>query len=406
MNVLMVSDVYFPRVNGVSTSIQTFRRELAALGVRVGLVCPEYGSATVPQDDVWRVPARAVPRDPEDRLMRWRALSAALDGAAGEGWDLVHVQTPFLAHYAGLALARRRGIPCVATYHTLFEAYLHHYVPMAPRAATAALARRFSRGQCNALQAVIVPSTAMERTLRGYGVRAPLRVLPTGVPLPPAGQGDGARFRARMGVRADQPLLLFVGRVAFEKNIEFLLEALRIVRGTVPDTVLVIAGEGPALGSLAARARRLGLESAVRFTGYLDREAELPDCYRAADAFVFASRTETQGLVLLEAMALGIPVVALAAMGTRDILDPGLGCLAPRDDLEDFAAAVVRLLGDRELRARLSAEARRYAGGWSAGALAARMRDFYGEVLASGPVPAGNATQAAGRLCASRPAEP
>ena len=405
MKVLMVSDVYFPRVNGVSTSIQTFRKELAALGVRVGLVCPEYPAAADAEEDVRRVPARAVPRDPEDRLMRRRALSDTLDSASADGWDLVHVQTPFLAHYAGLAFARRLGIPCVATYHTLFEAYLHHYVPFAPRALTAALARRFSRGQCNALQAVVVPSQAMEDTLRAYGVSVPLRVLPTGVPLPPEGQGDGARFRARLGLRPGQPVLLFVGRVAFEKNIGFLLDALRIVHRACPDAVLVIAGEGPALASLEARAHRLGIGRAVRFVGYLDRETELPDCYRAADVFVFASRTETQGLVLLEAMALGIPVVAVPAMGTRDILDPGLGCLAPRDDLQAFAAAVVRLLGDAALRKRLAAEARRYAAGWSAGALGARLRDFYADVLAGRMAPAVPVPDAGSRLRASRPAD-
>jgi glycosyltransferase involved in cell wall biosynthesis len=381
----MVSDVYFPRVNGVSTSIQTFRRELHGPGTRVALVCPDYGGAQDPEDDVWRVPSHAVPRDREDRIMGWRALAATMATLAGERWDLVHVQTPFLAHYAGLRLARRLGIPCVATYHTLFEAYLHHYVPLAPRALTAALARRFSRGQCNALQAVIVPSRAMEQTLRGYGVTAPLRVLPTGVPLPADGQGDGVRFRARLGVSPDQPVLLFVGRVAFEKNIEFLIDALRAVHVARPDALLVVAGEGPALPSLATRARRLGLGHAVRFVGYLDRQTELADCYRAADVFVFASRTETQGLVLLEAMALGIPVVALSTMGTRDILDPGLGCLTPRDDPQDFAACIVRLLGDPALRARLAGEARPYAASWSPGELAVRLRTFYQQVAAEVP---------------------
>ena len=176
-------------------------------------------------------------------------------------------------------------------------------------------------------------------------------------------------------------MLLYVGRVAFEKNVGFLLRVLPRVRRDIPDALLVVCGEGPALAKLTRLARALGLMEAVRFVGYLDRTTHLLDCYRAADAFVFASRTETQGLVLLEAMALGVPVVSTAVMGTRDIVGPERGALVAADDEEDFAEKVVRLLRDRALRARLSAEGREYARTWSATALALRMEAFYRWVL-------------------------
>lgn len=145
MRILMISDVYFPRVNGVSTSIQTFRRELAQLDCQVTLVVPEYEGVHTAgmlddDSDVVRVRSGRVLFDPEDRRLHWRALTRALDGLRGR-FDLVHVQTPFFAHYAGLRYARAHGLPCVATYHTLFEEYLHHYLPFAPRAVTARLAR-------------------------------------------------------------------------------------------------------------------------------------------------------------------------------------------------------------------------------------------------------------------------
>jgi glycosyltransferase involved in cell wall biosynthesis len=179
---------------------------------------------------------------------------------------------------------------------------------------------------------------------------------------------------------------LFVGRVAHEKNIAFLLDALLLAcRST--NLLLVIAGEGPALGELQAQVRRLGLEDNVQFIGYLDRQQALPDCYAAADAFVFASRTETQGLVLLEAMAAGLPVIALAEMGTIDILGPGRGALVPAAGVEAFAATLAGFFADAALRARLAAEAKVYAGEWSDRALAVRLGDLYRQ-LAAGKVAA------------------
>jgi glycosyltransferase involved in cell wall biosynthesis len=388
VRILYVSDVYFPRVNGVSTSIQTFRGELARLGHASTLIAPAYPGAHADDPGILRIASRVVPLDPEDRAMRWRALRDVSAGLERERFDLVHVQTPFLAHYAGIGFARRLRVPVVATYHTLFEEYLFHYVPFVPRAAMRAAARRFSRGQCNALDAVVVPSTAMRDTLARYGVATRIEIVPTGIPLPEFSGGDGARFRARHGIAAGCPVLLYVGRVAFEKNIGFLLPVLARVRRSLPDALLVICGEGPATAALKRAAAQLGLEGAVRFVGYLDRATELRDCYRAADAFVFASRTETQGLVLLEAMALGVPVVSTAVMGTRDVVGPGRGALVAPEDEAQFAAQVVHLLRDPALRGRLAAEGPEYARTWGASALAQRMEAFYRSVLAHAAAPA------------------
>jgi glycosyltransferase involved in cell wall biosynthesis len=381
MRILYVSDVYFPRVNGVSTSIQTFRRELGRRGHETVLVAPAYPQPHGDDPAVVRIASRGVPFDPEDRAMRWPALRRLERTVAVERFDLVHVQTPFLAHYAGLRLGRRRGVPVVATYHTLFEEYLFHYVPLVPRGLMRATARAISRRQCDALDAVAVPSTAMRETLQRYGVRTPVEIVPTGIPLPEFTGGDGARFRDEHGIAPSRPLLAYVGRVAFEKNIDFLLRVLVHVRREVGDALLVVCGEGPALAHLTRLARELGLAAAVRFVGYLDRGSRLLDCYRAADAFVFASRTETQGLVLLEAMALGVPVVSTAVMGTRDIVGPARGALVAADDERDFASKVTTVLRDRQLRARLSAEGREYASAWGAAALAERLEGFYRRVL-------------------------
>jgi glycosyltransferase involved in cell wall biosynthesis len=380
MHILMVSDVYFPRINGVSTAIQTYREALAAYGIEVSLVAPDYGSVCY-EPWISRVPARQVPRDPEDRLVRWGAMRSAVDAAVAHGCDLIHIQTPFLAHYAGLGAARRAGLPVIATYHTLFEEYLQHYAPFVPADWLRGMARRFSRSQCNALNAVIVPSQAIHQRLSDYGVTVPLHILPTGIPVSRfAGVGREA-FRTRHGIDQTRPVALYVGRVAHEKNIDFLLDVVDLARKSMPELLLLITGDGPALPALRDSAVERGLRANVQFLGYLDRRGELPDCYAAADVFIFASRTETQGLVLLEAMAAGLPVVALEAMGTIDILGARRGALVPEDTPADFALEVVDVLRNHDLRHRLAREARDYANEWSDQALAGRMAELYRRIV-------------------------
>jgi 1,2-diacylglycerol 3-alpha-glucosyltransferase len=379
MRVLFISDVYFPRVNGVSTSIKTFRSDLEACGIETTLIAPDYGSPIAGEDSakIVRVASARVPRDPEDRRMKAGALREVLAGFARDSFDLVHIHTPFVAHYAGVRFARRAGIPCIATYHTFFEEYLHHYVPVLPRNIGRWLARAFTRSQCAQVAALVAPSEPMRDALRAYGIDTAIHIVPTGLPADRFNPGDGARFRAAAGLPADGPLLLYVGRVAHEKNIDFLVRTFALIRREIPAATLLIAGEGPAREALGQLAHQLQLGDSVRFVGYLDRDSSLLDCYASADAFVFASRTETQGLVLLEALAQGAPVVSTAAMGTRSILTPGCGAVVVEEDAAQFAAAVIRLLDDPDRRRKLAEEGPVYAQRWSSLAMAQRMATLY-----------------------------
>jgi 1,2-diacylglycerol 3-alpha-glucosyltransferase len=378
VRVLFISDVYFPRVNGVSTSIRTFRQDLANCGVETLLVAPRYASSA-PEDEpgLLRVASGGVPRDPEDRRMRWGALARTLDTLPHDEFDVVHIHTPFIAHYAGARFARRAGIPCVATYHTFFEEYLHHYVPALPRGIGRFLARAFTRSQCDDVQALIAPSDPMKDILLAYGVSTPIHVLPTGLPADRFAEGDGNRFRVEAGIPLERPLMTYVGRVAHEKNIEFLVQVFTKVRQTIPNAMLVIAGEGPARESLRQLVTSLKLDADVHFAGYLDRNKGLLDCYAAANVFAFASRTETQGLVLLEAMAQGAPVVSTAELGTRSILKPGCGALVVAEQQDEFAAAVIRVLQSPALQKELGDRGRTYARTWSSASMARRLADLY-----------------------------
>ena len=386
MKILFISDVYFPRINGVSTSIETFRNELRKLGHIVHLIAPEYPQFSSDESDIIRVPSRQLPFDPEDRLMKFNWVMAQIDKLRNEHYDIIHIQTPFVAHYLGIKLSRLLDIPCVETYHTFFEEYLHHYIPFVPKIIMGSVARRFSRHQGNSLDGMVIPSHPMMDVLRKYGVTTHAEVIPTGLEPESFVPGDGDNFRKKYAIEQDRPMLLFVGRVAHEKNIQFLLQVVNRVRQDIPEVLLLIAGEGPAREGLEQEVDKLGLSGNITFIGYLDRHTELNSCYHSADIFVFSSRTETQGLVLLEAMAQGVPVVSTAEMGTRDVLREGAGVWIAKEELEEFSNKVIRMLEDADARASLSEAGREYAYGWSAGKQAERMLNFYKNIMVSGKV--------------------
>jgi 1,2-diacylglycerol 3-alpha-glucosyltransferase len=323
---------------------------------------------------------RRVPFDPEDRFVTPRALArAALDAPT---CDLVHVQTPFSAHRAGVRVARRRRVPVVETWHTDFEGYFEHYLPLVPRSLARAVARRLARRIARDVDHLVVPSTAIASRLVGLGIRTPATVVPTGVASAALGPGDGARFRAAHGIAAERPVAMHIGRVAHEKNLLFLLDVTAQVRLEVPDFLLVIAGEGPALADLERRSRELGLDRNLLFVGYLERSGALADAYRAGDCFVFASLTETQGLVLLEAMSLGVPVVSLAAGGTLDLLTEGCGALVSPPSVVPFAAAVARVLASSSLRQQMAEAGRIHAAQWTPALFARRLATLYAAIVA------------------------
>jgi glycosyltransferase involved in cell wall biosynthesis len=352
----------------------------------VTLIAPRYGEDDDKEDqdfEILRIHSRKVPFDPEDRLMKRNLVDLHSKHLARQQFDILHIQTPFIAHYSGIRLARRLNIPVVETYHTYFEEYLYHYLRFMPKKSMQWLARRFTRSQSKAVDTIVVPSTLMHKVLVAYGVKAPMHIIPTGLENDRFEGGDGSRFREKYNISLSRPVLCHVGRSAHEKNIDFLLEMLVQVKKTIPDILLMLAGEGPAQQHLRNMSSSLGLNNNIRFMNYLDRDTELKGCYRAGDVFVFASRTETQGLVLLEAMASGVPVVSTAVLGTVDILKPEKGALIAEEDVEDFAHKVIALLRDDELRHDKSVEAVDYARTWSAEDTTQRLIELYEGVVNS-----------------------
>ena len=287
--------------------------------------------------------------------------------------SIVHVHSPFVTGWMGMRYARRYGMPLVYTYHTQLEAYAH-YIPFEPHA-TRYAASQLTRTFANLADAVVVPTPAMALRLRELGVTARIEIVPSGIDVGLFGSGNrDEALRARFGARPGDRLLLSVGRLAREKNVELLLDAL--ARNGDESLKLAVAGDGPMRAELEQRASDLGLGARTRFLGVLPR-TDLPDLYASADAFAMPSTTETQGLVLAEALAAGAYVIAADAPQNADVLG-WAGTLVPATP-ETFARAfaLVPVQRDEAVRATAAAAAARF----SIEAQIDRMLALYGSLL-------------------------
>ncbi|MEW6516771.1 MAG: glycosyltransferase [candidate division FCPU426 bacterium] len=383
MHIGMVTDTFLPRINGVTKSTLTFAEHFRRLGHRVTIFAPRYPGAQEENPEVLRFPSYYLFFSPEDRLGNTLSPTARrlFKKLPELKLDIIHTQTPFALGIAMARQARRLGLASLHTYHTLFEAYMPHYFKLLPRSLDKPIVASFSRWFCDQHDQVIVPSSAIAEMLAGYRLRAPIKILPTGTDLSPFQNLDGKRMREKLGFGPEDKMLLSMGRVAHEKNIPFLFDVLERLQAKQPRARLVVAGQGPALESVKAESEKRRLGERVVFLGLLNRR-DWADLYAAADLHLLASVTETQGLVLTESMAAGTPCVAVAAMGVRDVMQGG-GGLAVSLNLEEFTAAVLRLLEDKQLYAAKVEECSRQAHAWSAETKAQEMLDNYAQLIAA-----------------------
>ena len=335
-------------LGGVPTAVETIRRGLEALGHEAVIVAPRMAGSDDRGAPVIRVPAIPAPTYPDFALPL--PLGPALTRhLRALGLDVFHAHHPFLLGASARRLARASGRPFVFTYHTLYDRYAHH-VPL-PRAMVARQAIQRSTAFANTADLVLAPSDFVARRLRAQGVRRPIEVLPTGVDLERFRPGGRAAARHALGLGDADRILLYVGRLDREKNLELLLDA--VARVATPGTRLLLVGRGMQAPALRSAAAARGLGARAEFRGGMPPDG-LPTYYRAADLFVFASTSETQGLAVLEAMACGLPVVAVRASGIEEVVAEGVSGLLVPEDPAIFAAAVTQVLADADLAAKLA----------------------------------------------------
>jgi 1,2-diacylglycerol 3-alpha-glucosyltransferase len=376
------TDTYTPQINGVVTSIRLFARALERQGHSVYIFAPTPRQA-VDGPHVIRIPSLPFAFQPEMRVAAiYSAQAHRLVRRAN--LDIVHSHDPFAIGLFGLAMAKRFRLPYVHTYHTLYPEYVH-YVWEAEL--TRELAERLSREFCNQCDTVIAPSTKISRALAEWGVHKPVITLPTGVDTFTFSERDPEAveaFRRRFAIPANARLLTFVGRLGLEKNVDALIDAMSFVR--TPGARLLIVGDGPYREDLERHIARDHVADRITFTGYLEGD-DVRAAYHSSDALFFASKSETQGLVIAEAMASGLPVVAVDDLAIADAVADGVnGYLVP-DDPQALAAAVDKLLGDPVLRSAMSAASLARAEDLSIDTQATRLVAIYEDLLSKHPSP-------------------
>lgn len=339
LTILMMTNTYTPFVGGIERSIKDFTAAFRRRGHRVVIVAPVHEGMPSHEPDVIRVPAIR-------GRFRGSAFSVALPTSLGVlralrrlRPHLIHAHHPFLIGNTALRLAHTLNAPLVYTHHVRFEEYTH-YLPL-DSPMTERFMAQLSTAYANLADQVIAPSESVAALLRTWGAQRPIAVVPTGVEIHRFAHGDGAAARRAFGIPREAFLVGHIGRLAPEKNLVFLAQALVQCLRACPTAHAFIAGRGSSDEDIRQTFRRARVAGRLHMAGILGRQ-QLVDCYHAMDVFAFASKTETQGIVLIEAMAAGVPVVALDASGVREVVHDGengrLLCAAPR--VEDYVKAL------------------------------------------------------------------
>jgi glycosyltransferase involved in cell wall biosynthesis len=384
LRIAMFSESYLPRISGVAHSLHAVTRGLRELGHRVLIAAPRYSGYTDDDPDVVRFPSVRPPQDREFPLglpyspAVWRRLEDV-------ELDVVHSHSPFLMGGAGARLAKRRHLPLVFTHHTLYDEYVHYAPFVSPRVSAPAV-RAYVRRFANRCQAVVVPSRMVAGRLRDQGITARIECIPTAALEVDAGvRREASGARAAFSIPPGRPVIVTASRLAREKSVDLVLSAFQLIRRT-HEAVLLVIGGGPEEASLRAVAESLGIARDVIFTGLLPHTRAL-DCMAAGDLFLYASQTETQGLVVVEAMALALPVVAVDAGGIADaVRDGDTGFLTPPDP-EALAAKVRLLLGDLARSRAMGERGREAAAAFTVPVIAAQLAALYESLLVPLPRP-------------------
>jgi len=348
---------YLPFCGGVTISVETLRCGLEARGHEVWVFAPRFPGVVDDPARVVRVPSVPAGTYPEFALaIPWgRGVARQARALA---LDVFHAHHPFLLGPAARRFARRAGRPLVFTYHTRYEKYAH-YVPVTRTLVEAAALGLSTRFAARA-DAVLAPSGLVRDQLRARGVTAPVAVVPTGVDLTRFRPGDRLAARRELGLGADDPLLLYVGRLDREKSVDRVLLAFERIAGTLPSARLWLVGQGKESEALQRLAARSPAGARIYFAGVREH-ARLAAWYQAADCFLFASETETQGLVLAEAAACGLPAVAVLAPGSDEVVRDGESGILTKGEAAALAEAAIGLLLDGERRAAMRVRARQLA---------------------------------------------
>jgi glycosyltransferase involved in cell wall biosynthesis len=378
----MFTNTYLPHVGGVARSVSFFTQDLRNTGHRVLVVAPTFpGSEEHDRNDrdVFRVPAiqKFNGSDFSVRIPSPFIVDEKMDEFEP---DVIHSHHPYLLGDAALRVARRRNLPLIFTHHTLYEQYTH-YIAKNPDTMKR-FATFLSTNYANLCDRVVAPSLSIQKLIEKRGVRVPISEIPTGVDVAFFAQGSAKSFREAHGIAPQAFVIGHLGRLAPEKNLAYLAAAVSRAMHKHPESIFLVVGSGSSQKDIAAIFGRSGLNRQLVLAGQLSGQA-LADAYAAMNLFAFASTSETQGMVLTEAMAAGVPVLAIDAPGAREVVDNGAnGCLLPRNASEaEFADALAWTMAAPERITGWAAAARRTATAFARERSAKKMLRLYADLV-------------------------
>lgn len=366
MRIGLFTDTYYPEINGVATSVYTLFDNLCALGHDVHVFAPKCkGYEEIQNDHVHFLPSVPLPVLKDRNMGMYGPFS--IKDLAKYQFDVIHTNSEFTIGLLGKMVAHEIGCACVHTYHTVWEDYVYYVTHGVGDDAARALTRKYSSFWCNRFDAVIAPTLKTRRLLESYGVKSHINIIPSGLAIERfAPELHDAALRSRVreecGVKPGERVLLYLGRIAKEKNLDQVLRVFPRLHDIRPDVRLVIVGEGPLIPDLKAQAEGLGVSEFVSFPGPKPWK-EIDNYYAMGDVFVSASHSETQGLTYIEAMAAGLCVVAYADPCLEGVIESGKNGLLFADDDADMLLMLTRAFSDegREIAARAPESVAHYA---------------------------------------------
>jgi len=358
MRVGMFINFYIPSKGGMETSVINLSKGLQDAGHEVFIFAPNYPNWQETEKNVFRYKSFAFTYDDYQYVIPVPFGSNMEEKIRALNLDIIHSHQPFSLGWEAKKFAKKLDVPMVFTYHIKFEDY-YHYIFLVPKVVSQKIIKWFVSRYLKQCDAIIAPSSAIKKQLFDSGVKKSVFVIPSGINIDHFAKDSGKRdeIRNKYGVKQNEVLLITASRVVPEKNIDFLVRSFAIIRKIRKDAKLMIVGEGSFRDELDVLVKELGLEESVIFTGLLDKTGMIAH-YQASDIFVFASLTETQGLVAVEAMAAGLPVVAVKASGIEDMIKSGQDGILTDNKEDNFAENAIRVIEDMELRKKMSESAR------------------------------------------------
>ncbi|GAB4503401.1 MAG: glycosyltransferase family 4 protein [Anaerolineales bacterium] len=371
MRIGMMADTYKPYISGITNYIELNKRFLEKAGHEVYVFT--FGDLDYQDDEEHIIRSPGLPLADTGFYLSLRYSRSAKKLL--QSMDIVHVHHPFLSGRLALHYCRPLRIPIVFTNHTRYDLYAHAYLPMLPEEISEGLLQAYMPSFCDAVDLVVSPSRGMEKILRQLGVTSPIEIVPNGVELQRFFQAE-ALPRQQYGFRDDDLLLVYAGRLAPEKNLEFLLQAFSGVAQALKHVHLLLIGGGSIKQEMEEYARDIGVANRVCFVGQIAYN-DLPGYLAMCDAFVTASVTEVHPLSVIEAMGAGLPVMGIQSPGVGDTVEDGVTGFLSTENMPAFTAKLTRLCLDDGLRRKMGEAARQASAHYAIERTTRMMLDHY-----------------------------